>query len=435
MTSSSPISERRALGRDFGWFWTAQATSAVGAQISEIAVPLLAVATLHASAGQVGLLGVARWVPFVLLALPLGVLLDRHRRRPLLVAADLARAVVTLAVVLLAVDGTLTLPLFLVLVTVLGSFTVVFDVGYQSFLPSVVPRDGLERANGRLQATASAAQVGGPGLGGLLVQALSAPAALLVHALTYLASAAALLRTRVVEAQPAPRGRSVFRDLTDGLGLVRRDRYLVSLAGFAGIYNLFGQWVMVLLTVHAVRDLGLTAGHLGLALSLGATGAVVGAALAPTCLRRLGVGRLLIACAAVESAALCALPLLDASWPVWAVVASLVVVFMANGAGTSMSSVVALSLRQLRTPDHMLGRVNATMRWLSYGTVAVGAGVGGLVGETVGTRAGIALGAAGTLATVVWVAASPLRSVTSPHEIDPRQDAAVERQEAGPATA
>lgn len=418
MKSDSAVkSPSRPLGRDFRWFWTAQGASSIGGQVSELAVPLLAVVTLHASAAQVGLLAVARWVPFLLLALPLGVLADRCRRRPVLVAADLARAAVTLLVVVLAVHGSLTLPVFFVLVAVLGSFTVAFDVGYQSFLPTVVSRDGLERANGRLQATASAAQVGGPGLGGLLVQALSAPWAMLAHALTYLVSAAALLRVRATEHPPAPTGRSAVRDLVDGLAFVRRDRYLVSLAGFAGIYNLFAQWVMVLLTVHAVRDLSLTAGQLGLALSLGATGAVLGAALAPACLRLLGVGRLMIACAGLECLALCALPLLDARWSTWAVVGALVGIFAVNGAGTSMSSVVALTLRQLRTPDHLLGRVNATMRWLSYGAVAVGAGLGGVVGESTGTRTGIALGAAGTLLTLVWVVASPLRTVETADEI------------------
>lgn len=400
------------LGRDFGWFWTAQGTSAVGGQISELAVPLLAVVTLHASAAQVGLLGVARWAPFLVLALPLGVLADRCRRRPVLVTADIARAALTLVVVALAVHGSLTLPVFLALVAALGAFTVAFDVGYQSFLPTVVAQDRLERANGRLQATASAAQVAGPGIGGLLVQALTAPWAMLAHALTYLVSAGALLRVRATEPSPPSTGKSALADLLDGLALVRRDRYLVSLAGFAGIYNLFAQWVMVLLTVYAVRDLSLTAGQLGLALSLGAVGAVLGAIAVPVTLGRLGVGRLMIACAAVECAALCLVPLLDARWSTWAVVGALAGIFAVNGAGTSMSSVVALTLRQLRTPDHLLGRVNATMRWLSYGAVAVGAGLGGVVGEVAGTRAGIALGAAGTLLTLVWVVASPLRTVT-----------------------
>jgi MFS family permease len=401
-------------GGDFTRFWVAHGASSLGGQISELAVPLLAVVVLHASAGEAGLLGAARWVPFLVLALPLGVLVDRLRRRPLLVVADVSRAVLTGMIVILAFTRTLDLPTLLVLVAFLGAFTVAFEVGYQSFLPTVVGRNGLERANGRLQATSSAAEVGGPGVGGLLVQMLSAPWAVLVHAVTYLVSAASLLAIRTPEVAPRPSGRSAARDLGDGLRFVRQDPYLVSLIGFAGIYNLFAQWIMVLFTVHAIRELGLDGGVLGLVYSLGAVGAVIGAARASASVRRFGAGPVMVACATAECIALAALPFIDAGWSTPMVVAALVLVFTVNGVGTSLSSVVALTLRQLRTPDHLLGRVNATMRWLSYGVVAIGAAVGGLVGEAVGTRAGIAWGCAGTLLTVVWVMASPLRSIRDP---------------------
>ncbi|MCA5924294.1 MFS transporter [Curtobacterium oceanosedimentum] len=415
MQSLEPISDTSTpLGRDFTRFWVAQGASAVGGQVSELAVPLLAVVVLHASAAEVGVLNAARWLPFLLLALPLGVLIDRRRRLPILVVSDLARAALTVVVVVVAFSGALTLPVLVVLVGLLGAFTVAFEVSYQSFLPTVVGRRQLERANGRLQATAATAEVGGPGLGGLLVQVLSAPWALAVHALTYVVSAVALLGIRAPEPRPASTGRSALRDLGEGLRFVGRDRYLVSLVGFAGIYNLFAQWVVVLFTVHAVRQLGLDAGLLGLVLSLGAVGAVAGAAAAPSSVRRFGAGPVLVACAAAECIALAVLPVVDPSWSTPVTVIAVIAVFAVNGAGTSLSSVVALTLRQLRSPDHVLGRVNATMRWLSYGVVAIGAGLGGLVGELLGTRTGIALGCAGTLLTVVWVVASPLRTVRDP---------------------
>lgn len=388
--------------------------SAVGGQISELAVPLLAVVVLHASAGEAGLLGAARWLPFLLLALPLGVVVDRRRRRPVLVAADVVRALLTVGVVVLAVTGALTLPLLIGAVAALGACTVAFEVGYQSFLPTVVGRDQLERANGRLQATSSIAEVGGPGLAGLLVQVMTAPWALLAHALTYVVSAVALARIRRPEAPPIPSGRSALGDLRDGLDHVRRDRYLVSLVGFAGIYNLFAQWIFVLFTVHAVRELGLTAGQLGLVFSLGAIGAVAGAIAAPSTVRRWGAGPVMVACAAIECAALAALPVVAPGWPRPLAITVFVFAFALNGAGTALSSVVALTLRQLRTPDHLLGRVNATMRWLSYGVIAIGAALGGAIGDALGTRAGIAIGCGGSLLTVVWVACSPLRTIRDP---------------------
>lgn len=298
-----------------------------------------------------------------------------------------------------------------------------FEVGYQSFLPTVAGRDHLERANGRLQATSSVAEVGGPGLAGLLVQVLTAPWALLAHALTYVVSAIALARIRRPEAPPATSGRSALADLRAGLEHVRHDRYLVSLVGFAGIYNLFAQWVFVLFTVHAVHELGLSAGQLGVVFSLGAVGAVIGATAAPRTVRRFGAGPVLIACAAVECAALAVLPLTAPGWPTPLTITVLVSALALNGAGTALSSVVALTLRQLRTPDHLLGRVNATMRWLSYGVIAIGAALGGIVGEVLGTRIGIVIGCVGTLLTVLWVACSPLRSIRDPQAL--RADGAV----------
>ncbi|MFJ4160007.1 MFS transporter [Microbacterium testaceum] len=409
MNSLTPI--RSALGRDFRRFWLAQSTSAVGSQVGDLAVPLLAVVVLHATAAEAGLVGVARWLPFLLLALPLGVVVDRRRRRPVLVTADLARAALIVILAVVAVTGSLTLPALLGLIFAMGAFTVAFEVAYQSFLPTVVARDDLERANGRLQATASAAQVGGPGLGGWLVQTLTAPWALLSQAVTYVVSAAALLGIRSSEHDPTRERRGALAQLREGLRYVRGDRYLVSLVGFSAIYNLFAQWITVLLLVYAVRELGLSAGHLGLVFSLGAVGAVVGAAAAPASVRRFGVGPVLIACAGAESLVLAVIPVVDAAWSTPLIVVALVAVFAVNGAGTSLSSVVTLTLRQLRTPDQLLGRVNATVRWISYGVVAIGAGLGGLAGEAMGTRAGIALGCVGVALTVAWVAVSPLRTV------------------------
>lgn len=405
------------LGSDFRRLWVAQGAASVGAQVSELAVPLLAVVTLGATAGEVGLLGAARWVPFLLLALPWGVLVDRSRRRRILIVADLARAGLTLVMVLLALAGALTLPALVCLVLLLGVFTVAFEVGYQSYLPTVAGRAQLERANGRLQATSAAAEIGGPGLAGLLIQTLTAAWALVAHVVAYLLSAFALMSISAREDRPIPSGRSALRELGDGIRFVRRDPYLVALVGFAAIYNLFAHWITVLFTVHAVRDLGLNAGHLGLIFGLGAVGAVVAAMSAPAAVRRFGAGRVLIACAGVESMALLALPVIPASWAPPLLIGVLAAVFALNGAGTSLSSVVALTIRQLRTPDAILGRVNATMRWISYGVIAVGAALGGWVGEAAGTRLGMAVGCAGVVLTVVWVVLSPLRTVRDPQDL------------------
>ncbi|MEJ3404614.1 MFS transporter [Rathayibacter sp. YIM 133350] len=407
----------RRWKRDFGWLWASQAASVVGEQISEVAIPLLAVLLLHASAGELGVLGVARWLPFLILALPLGVLVDRHRRRPLIVTADASRAVLTFALVAAAVLGVLSLPLLGLLVLLLGCFTVLFEVSYQSAVPSIVPLDALARANSRLQATAAAGQVGGPGLGGLLVQLLTAPYAVLAHGVAYVASAISIGRIRGAEPRPAHDGAGFLADLRAGLRHVFRDRYLVANLGFSALYNPIEQWIMVLFTLYAVQTLKLSPAEIGLVISIGALGALGAALLAGPAVKRFGAGLPIMWCAAIECGILLAIPLVDVSWGHGLVILALGAVFAINGAGTALSSVILVTIRQLRTPDELLGRVNASMRWLTYGTIALGAAGGGVAGELLGTRAGLALGAALGLLTVAWVAFSPLPRIGDPSEL------------------
>jgi len=408
------VRPRRAA--DFSRLWAAQGAGVAAAQVAELALPLLAVLTLNASALELGLLGVARWLPFLLLALPLGVLVDRHRRRPMIVISDWGRAALTVAIIVAAVAGMLTMPALLVLAAAIGCFTVLFEVSYQSIVPSVVPPSGLASANSKLAATAAAIQVGGPGLGGLLVQLITAPLALLVTAGGYVISALSVGGIRTHETLPAERGRFID-ELRAGLSFVRRDRYLVANLGFSALYNPFIQWVMVLFLLHAVDELGLDAFQVGLILAIGATGALAGSLLAGPLVRRFGAGRPILLTAIAECVVLLVLPIADASWGAPLLVIVLGLVFAVGDAGATLSSVILITIRQLRTPDHMLGRVNASMRWVSYGTIAFGAAAGGIVGELVGTRIGILIGVLFTFAAVIWVALGPLPRVTDPAEL------------------
>lgn len=416
MAARSPISTSPLRTADFGRLWLAEGAGVAAAQIAELALPMLAVLVLHASALELGLLGVARWLPFLLLALPLGVLVDRHRRRPMLVTADWGRAAFTVAIIVAAVGGVLTTPALLVLAAAIGCFTVLFEVSYQSMVPSVVPTAGLAAANSRLAATAAAVQVGGPGLGGLLVQLVTAPFALLVTAGGYVISALAVGGIRAPEAPAADRGR-FLDELRAGLSFVRHDRYLVANLGFSALYNPFIQWVMVLFPLHAVRELGLDAAQVGIILAIGALGALAGSMLAGPVVRRFGAGRPMLWTAAAECVVLLVLPIADASWGAPLLVVVLGLVFAIGDAGATLSSVILITVRQLRTPDRMLGRVNASMRWVSYGTIAFGAAAGGLVGELVGTRTGILIGALLTFSAVIWVALSPLPKIGDPAEL------------------
>lgn len=422
MNDTKPISywmrERRANAardrpwrRDFGFFWAAQGASLTGEQIREFTIPLIAIFVLHASATELGILGALQWLPFLLLALPLGVVVDRHRRRGLLVISETGRGLLTLALVAVVVAGALSLPVLLAAVTALGTFAVLYEVAYQSAVPSLVPRSRLAGANARIQATSAAAEIGGPGLGGLLLQLLGATATLAVNAGTYLLSAGALLAMRSPEPGPAGRDRHFLAELRAGANHVLRDPYLRANVGFSALYNPFGQWMTLLLTLYAVQGLHLQPGQIGLVFSLGAVGAFVGAASASRLAARLRVGRTMVACVTIECAALLVVPAVDPSWSSVAIIPVLGTAMACNGVGVAASSVLLITVRQLRTPDELLGRVNATMRTVTYGTIPLGALGGGFVGEWLGARTGLLIGAVLCLGTVVWVVLSPLSRI------------------------
>jgi MFS family permease len=401
--------------RDFLKLWTGESVSLVGSQVTELALPLTAVIALGAGPAEMGILGAARFLPYLFLTLPAGLLADRVRRRPILIWANLGRALLIGLVPGLAAFDALRMEQLYLIGAAVGSLTVIFDVTYWSYLPSVVEREQLIEGNSRLMATSAIASIGGPGLGGLLVQLLTAPVALLVDAASFVVSSVSLALIRRAEpAPPRPAGRSVGRDLRDGLATVAGNPILRSLAATAGLYNLFNAWIDALFVLFAVDRLGLTPGTIGLVLAAGAAGALAGSLAAAPLARRIGIGPAVVWSVVFECVAM--LPIALAGGPALLVLAVLVAAFFVNGAGVSLSSVHAITLRQTLTPDELLGRMTASYRFIGYGGIPVGAFLGGLVGEVVGVRGAIGVGAIGMLSAALVVIASPLprlRAVTS----------------------
>lgn len=395
--------------RGFLKLWGGQTVSLFGTQVTSVALPLTAVLLLHADAAQMGVLNAVQWLPFLLFSLGAGTLADRVRRLPLLLASDIARAVLTGAIVVLAKTGLLGLPSLVALVFVLGFWTVIFEICYYSFVPSLVAREELVPANSRLQASASVAQVGGPSLGGFLVQLLTAPVALVADAFSFVVSAVSLawIRTREPTPEPSPEEGGSLRRIRAGLAFTYDSPYLRALIGTAGSYNLFEQWIMTLFMLYAVRRLGMPAGLIGAVLSAGAAGALLGSLIAGPVTRRIGAGRAVVASVVVECTAFVAVPLAPAGGPL--TVPVLMAGFAVNGAGVALSSVVAITIRQVVTPDRMLGRMNASYRFVSYGAIPIGALAGGLAGQYWGLRTALAAGVALLLiSAVAWVACSPI---------------------------
>ena len=397
------------VDRDFNRLWLGQSLSLVGSQVSVLAIPLTAALTLRATPAQMGLLGAAQWLPFLLLSLPAGAWIDQRRRRPLMIAVDLGRASSLAVVPAAAALGVLTLPLLYASAFVTGVLQVFFELAYQSYVPVLVGRARLVRANSRLQASASAAQVGGPGLAGMLAQLVSAPIAVLLDALSYVVSAASVAAIRTPEPPPTddegPRV-PLRRSIGEGLRVVVGEPVLRAMAAEAALFNLFETATLTLLVLFATRELGIGPGLLGVILGLGAVGALLGAVAADRLSRRWALGRAMLAAYLVACVPLLLLP--AATGPQGLAAAMLVAAFALSGFGVSTSQVYVWSVRQSMVAPGLLARMNAAYRFVVSGTVPLGALVGGTLGSLLGLRGGIAVATLGIALAVVPILASPI---------------------------
>jgi MFS family permease len=401
---------------DFLRLWSAQTVSAFGFQIGGLAIPLAAIIVLEVSAFQVALLTTMAHLPFLLFSLPVGVWVDRVRRRPILVFADIGRGVALASIPLAYLLDVLTIWQLYAVEFTIGTLTVFFDVAYQSYLPSLVTREQLQDGNSRLELSRSGAQVSGPGLAGLLVQAVTAPYAIAANALALIGSALFLSGIRREEkrvesapaAHPGRRGARMLREIKEGLGFVLRHPYMrPSLISTAAI-NFFGLGFFTILLVYAVRELGMNAAQVGLAFTLGNIGLLAGALFASRATRLLGgIGRTLVLAGAAMGWGLLLIPLAPSGGAI---------PFLAAGMGLYMffaitSNVVGISLYQAITPDRLLGRMNASRRFVVWGINPLGTLAGGALASTAGLRNALWITAIGASVSFLPLLLSPIRSV------------------------
>ncbi|MBG0561549.1 MFS transporter [Actinoplanes aureus] len=395
------------MGRDFRRLFTGTAVSALGSEISELALPLLAILTFHATAEQVGVLRAAQFLPFLLCTLYAGVLVDRMRRRPLMVAADLGRFVVLGAVPLLGWAGLHRMEPLYVLVFLAGVGTVVHQLADQAYLPTLVDRDRLLTANGRIAAAQSGAELSGQGIGGLLVAWLTAPVAVAVDALSYLVSAFAVAGIRTPEPKPVRHHATPLRrELFEGLRHLAGSRLLRPLVGEAATYNVAYQVFSLGLLLWLARDLRLSPVVIGVVLGLAAAGALAGALTGARLSARYGFGRTMLVTMAIGNSA----PLLLFAAPGGGTGVAVLVgaVFIVAGFGTALANVHNRSLRQSAVPDEIRGRVTAAYRLVSWGTLPLGSLAGGFLATELGAYGACLAGAAGIAAATLWVALSPI---------------------------
>ena len=399
---------------DFVRLWIAETISQFGTQVSLLALPLIAVVLLDATAFQVALLGTIDFLPFILFSLPAGAWVDRLRRRPILIAGDVLRAVALLSIPVAYVLDVLTIWQLYVVGFTAGTLTVFFDVAYQSYLPSLVEREQLIDGNGKLEISRTVAQTAGPALGGGLIGILTAPIAVIVDAISYGASALFVALIRRPEPTPdphhdehgRPRG-SLASEVRDGLGYVLGNRYLRGIATCTGTANLFGNIATATLILYAVDTLRLGPAQIGIIFGIGNLGAIVGAVSADRVRRRLGLGPAIVASAALGGPAVLLIALAPVEMPIPFLVAS----GLLGGFSMVVYNINQVSFRQAITPAPMQGRMNATMRFIVWGTIPVGQVAGGAIATVAGIPAALWIGAVGSFVAVLPLLVTPVHTL------------------------
>ena len=381
-----------------------------------IALPLAAVAVLDASAGQVALLAAAGTAPFLLLGLPAGAWVDRWPRRSLMVGCDWLRAIALASVPLAYALGSLTLGHLFVVTFTVGALSVFFDIAALSVLPALVPRGRLAAANGALESARAVAQTGGPAAGGVLVQALSAPVAVLADAVSFVVSAVLL---RGLPRVPAPlrqgTPRPVRRQVAEGLAFCLRHPIIRPLAAGGAWLNFWGHALLAVFVPYAVRVLELSPALIGLVLATSNVGYLLGALLVPRLNARIGLGPAIVL-GVVLHGALLAVAVAPRAAPLpW-----LIAGFGVQALGVAVWNVNAVSLRQATTPEPMLARMNATNRFLLWGAMPLGAATGGLLASAAGLHTAVLVAALAIpccAAPLVWSAVRRVHALPA-EEID-----------------
>jgi predicted MFS family arabinose efflux permease len=395
---------------DFLKLWTGQTISVVGSEVTNIALPTIAILQLHATAAEVGLLVAAEQVAFPVLALFAGVFADRLRRRPMMIAADAMRAVAIVSIPIAAGFGALTLVQLYVVAIVLGVGTVIFDIAYLAYVPGLVGRTDILEANTKLEVSFSGSRLVGPSLGGLLIQLVGAAQAMLADAFSFVVSVVSIIWIRQPEDSPrhptAPRA-GVFADIREGLRLVLHDPILRALLLMLTIGGIGFHLQDPALFLFAYRNVHLSPGLFGLVFGAGGAGAVVGAMVVGSVVRRLGVGNSLALSNVLVGLAFLAWPLALLGSPVLVLGA---LMFFA-GISDSIYNVSQVSLRQAVTPGRLQGRMTATMRTVFWGVRPISNLAGGVMAGALGAPATIVIGSLIGMTATIAVLAGPLGRV------------------------
>ncbi|MGW5969507.1 MFS transporter [Streptomyces sp. NPDC055186] len=418
--SGRPVPSSLWRDSDFRRLWVGQAASQLGEHACLVVLPLFAVLTLDAGAGQLGALRAVGQAPILLLSLFVGAWVDRWRTRTVMVLTDVGRTLALGAAAVAGLLGLLGLPALLAVAFAVGALSVFFDVAYQASLVRLVKRDQLVRANSALEGSRSAAQIGGPALGGALVSLLSAPIAAASSALFFALSFLSIRRIGRHESVPerSERPPRVWRRIQEGLRFVAGDTSLRAVCLASAVFQFFFAAVMTVYLLFLPRDLHLSGAAVGLVLAATGPGALVGSLLAARLPSRFGHGAVLVSAAALGDGVFLLVPALHGSSVV--TVPALLAISFLFGAFGQLVNVTLMAVRQTLTPDGMQGRAAATINFVGMGLTPLGSLLGGFLAEGWGARTSLLVTAAGMLLSPALMALSPLarlgRTLPAPPE-------------------
>jgi MFS family permease len=385
------------INRSFGYFWIGQSISTLGSQVTAFAIPLLAALSLHANAQQMGFLRAAEFAPFLFLTLPAGVWADLGIRRLLMISSNLIRGVVIIFVPLAIALGWARLEVLYAVMLMMGSFKVIFEMSYQTYVPVIVSRPTLVNANSKIMMSYALGQSAGPGLAGLMVEMLGAPMAVLADALGFFLCAGCLFKIDHREVRVVNHRQNVFRQITEGFRYVIRERNIRALLWLVTANNFFMNAIMALIVLYGTREIGFRPGIFGFAVSVGGLGAVIGSMCAQGLGVRFGPGPFVIyACGLTSLASFC-FPLVSRADNVG--MFGLMGTYFALSAAGAGVTVYAWTIRQSLTPNELLGKMNGAFRFCVTGIMPFGALFGGWLGGLIGIRWTLVIGAIGLLSS------------------------------------
>ncbi|MFD7495109.1 MFS transporter [Streptomyces sp. NPDC059832] len=393
--------------RDFMLLWSGQTVSEMGSAVTQVALPLLAVVALNASTFQVGLLTAATTLAFAVIALPAGAMVDGAAKRSIMIVCNVLRLVIIGSVPVAAAFGVLTMAQLYVVAVAAGVCSVFFDVSYQSYVPSLIRADDLMSANGKLGTTQAFAQLGGPSLGGGLVGLFGAAGAMTADAVSYAVSALSILGIRTREEPPPerPADETLRRRIAEGLKFVFGHSILRRVVACTGTANLFSGMSTALAMVFLVRVLHVRPALTGLIMAGAAIGGIAGGAFAGRLAKKVGSARIIWVSMLVFSAPQV---IAAAAWQGWGVLLFPLGWGIAYFSGM-VYNIAQLSYRQSVTPPELMGRMNAAVRWVVWGTLPLGGALGGVLGTLIGVRPALWLAFIGSWAAGWFVFFSPLR--------------------------